>query len=313
MNIPTALLIAYSIFDFVPKPAELLPVPSTFYSEQGQGQLLVDMIPANTIGSIPRGATRVFVGVMNLSASCEKDITVSSVTLAHTGLGNIKDIRSVYAGDDARRISRGARFDTQSRLATLQFPLLVIPKCDVTSIRLFIDLQSDASVGSEHGVEITSSSLISSSAKEVTVTSIDTTSKAFVTPYKQGTISVNFLPIRGPFQYGRLETVARIQLSADAVANHVLQKITLTNEDLARDMDLTYFRIETTRGELLSGPATRMQGKKVTIPFSPSYELSSRSTVVLLVKAEVRAPRKRGVLFTLEEPSDLVSIPGHSR
>ncbi len=313
MNSLTSLLIAFSLFDAIPQPVTPVIEPRIYYAASGEGELLVQQDRESVIGSVPLGASRVAVRTVNLSASCDADVTVDSILLQHSGLGQVTDVKGVYFTDGDRRVSRSSRFDSQSRQTQLHFPNFVIPKCSARTLSIRMDFSPRASVASEHGVRIVSPESIGSSAKEVTLTEVDAKSSTYTTPYRLGTISVNFLPIRGPLRYGRVETVARIQLTSDDVSSHILKKMTLKNTEDAHDMDLVYFRLENTRGELLSAPATRMHGDTVVIEFSPTYLLDSRKTVVVLLKAEVRASQRRKVNFTLEEASDLVSIPVRPR
>lgn len=313
MNIVSAAIIAYSVFDLLPKTTEKIPEPTISHASQGNGELLVQMASSLSIGSIPRGATRVHVGELNISASCDADISIDSITMKHEGMGSVSDISGLYFADSVRRVSRSARFTSGDGHATVRLYSLKIPKCSAQKLGVYMDFSTSATVASEHRVRIPGPSSIMSTAKSATLQYIDASATTFTTPYRAGKISVNFLPIRKPLRYGRVETVARLQLSSDKDGSHVLRKITLTNEEQAHDMDLINFRLENTRGELLSAPATRMHGNRVTIEFDPTYVLDRSMTVVLLVKAEVRASQRRGVQFVLEEPSDLVSFPGRQR
>ena len=45
-----------------------------------------------------------------------------------------------------------------------------------------------------------------------------------------GTVTVQYLPVRGTIRYGTAETLARLQLSAGGRTDSALKSITLTNE-----------------------------------------------------------------------------------
>jgi hypothetical protein len=305
MQLVSVLLVAYTLFDFVPVAPVKAPEPVTTFSEQGRGELTVVRSPEERVGSIPRGATRVSFLTLNLSASCDADVTVEDVTLTHVGAGRTTDITGVYVSDGSRRLTRAHRFDSHSAEATLHFTSLVIPKCDAVRLTVYGDFSTSADVASEHGITLKLPTDVRSSAKRTVLSAGDETERIITSPKNSGTITANFLPLSGRLRYGRIETVARLQLSADAQAAHLLKKITFTNQENARDYDLINFTIETRAGKVLTPVAQHMRGKTVTLQFIPSFILSRSENIVLLLKAEVHGSERHKVDFSLEEPSDL--------
>lgn len=281
----------------------------TAVSENGKGDLQISITTPELLGAIPRGATRVEMATLNLSASCESDVTVTGIEVGHVGLGDTADITAVYMHDGLRRISRAKTFDRRSRTADLRLTSFTLRKCEARRLSVYVDIARDATVAAEHGVTIPHVSSITSSAKTTTLLRHDTTERVFTTPKDVGTITVNFLPISGPLRYGRTETVARLQLTADSQNDHLLQSIMFKNLGDARDMHLLNFTLETRTGTKLTPVAQRMRGLFVTLNFEPTYILERRRTVVFLLKAQINASQSKKVNFTIEEPSDLQSIP----
>lgn len=279
--------------------------PQTVYAESGTGELLVTFDSSGTFGSVPRGATRIAMGTLNFSASCGADIQIRSLKLRHIGLGSTSDISGVYLADGFRRVSRSSRFDPRSATVDLRVPSLKVPSCGAVRLFVLMDLSADADVASEHGVTFLSASDLDTSAKSVTFGGADASTSVRASPVVSGGVAVNFLPVPGRLRYGRTETVARIQLSADAQHDYLLKSITLTNDEDARDMDLTRLQLVTRSGTGVSLTAARMRGRVVTLDFSPTYILERSRTVVFLLRAEIHATRYRKVRFLLEEPSDL--------
>jgi hypothetical protein len=99
-----------------------------------------------------------------------------------------------------------------------------------------------------------------------------------------------------------------MQFTTDNQSAQLIKKITLKNRGDARDMNLINFTIETPSGKVLSRLQQRMDAKNVTLEFSPSYILPRSTTVVLVLKAEVKSNNKK-VDFYLEEPADLDAKP----
>ncbi len=288
---------------------DLAAESETFISEIGKGDLLVSIESAPLLGSTPRGAMRVVMATLNVSASCDSDVTVTGLDLMHTGLGKTSDIAGVYLHDGLKRVSRSQTFDSRSRTAHLRVTALTVRRCEAVRVNVLLDIASDADVASEHGVTIQRASSVSSTAKTTTLLRSDGTRRIFTLPKDVGSITVNFLPIKGPLRYGRRETVARVQLTADAKNDHLLQSITLKNLGDARDMNLLNFALENRRGDVLTPLAQRMRGLFVTLEFDPTYILERGRTTVFLVKAQINASQSKQVNFTIEEPSDLRSIP----
>lgn len=306
MVLPT-LLLAASIFDPILLQHSLVQPPHTIVSEHGVGELLIT-VDGDTVGAVPKGATRVRLATLRVSASCAAPVSITSIRLTHRGMGSVSDVRSIYASHALTRLTRPTSFDRSSGHAMLQFRNLTVPACDAVDIDVLMDVQPTAVVTGEHGIAVLRADDVRSTAKRTTVQSTDSTLKT-IAARDQGTVSVRFLPLSGSLRYGRVETVARIQLSADATSDHLIRRITLTNEEDARDLDLIHFVLTTRSGESLSGPAVRMVGRTVRIDLKSPLLLQRSSTVVLLLSAEVRTSRYRKVQFVLEEPSDLVSVP----
>jgi hypothetical protein len=62
-------------------------------------------------------------------------------------------------------------------------------------------------------------------------------------------------------------------------------------------MNLINFTIETPSGKVLSRLQQRMDAKNVTLEFSPSYILPRSTTVVLVLKAEVKSNNKKWIFI----------------
>ncbi len=314
MNFTSLGIVSLMLIDLM-QPLVTSPLPSsrTRYSDSGSGILTVVTDTPDVIGSIPQGATRVPFLTVSMSASCDADIRVTSVDLRHEGLGNSQDIASVYAVEGFSRISRVARFDAKRSALTLRFRSLVLPKCGAVTFVVYADMKTDAAVAAEHSIVFSESSGILSTARQLTLSAGDLTKLVIAPQGSAGSLTVRMLPVHARVSYGRIETVARIQLTAGSRTAQLLKRITFTNEATARDMDLQWLSLEMLSGTVLTAPLPHMRGYKATLVFDPTFVLHAGQTVVLNLKAEVRGSQSKKIEFGIEEQSDIVSSPYRER
>src|SRR6185295_11827574 len=86
----------------------------------------------------------------------------------------------------------------------------------------------------------------------------DDSERVLAVPSNGGTLTARLLPVNPRVSYGRIETVARIQLTADSKSAHLLRSITFTNQGSARDMDLQWLKLEMLSGSVLTAPVPHM-------------------------------------------------------
>lgn len=309
MQIISSVLIAASIFDFL--PAAIVPAetaPRSAVSTTGKGELTVQLEDATPVGAVPRGATNIPMGILNLSASCDADVTVSNIEVAHIGMGRSSDIAAVYVSADNRRISRSQRFDRRSGVASVAFRSLTIKRCDAVRLGIFVTIAANADPAGEHGIIIRSPASITSSARTVILPDADATRRVIASPVSDSFVTVRFLPTHSSLLYGRVATLARLQLSSDGRGAHLLKRITLTNQGTARNYGFTEFRLETRSGKPLTNVVMGMNERTLTLEFTPSYVLPRSDSVVLLLKGTVHSSWRRTIDFTLEEDSDLMQM-----
>ena len=256
--------------------------------------------------SVPKGAQRAVFLEASLKAECDRDVTVESVTVKHRGLGEANDLARVYATEGEARLTKTRSLDSSDRAAELRFvPALTVKACSTKRIQIRADFSTEAAAAGEHGL------LIESVAADAPVT-LSSGKPATVTarPVSTGAIGVSFLDLPRALQFGKNRTFARIRLDADNVANHVLGSITLTNEGKATDDDLRNLRLENARGDVLTDVAPSLDGDTVTLTFDPPLALQHNATVLLQLKGDIAASKKRTIRFVLEEPSDLQAASG---
>lgn len=268
--------------------------------------LTVEQTLISSLGSVPMGAQRVPMVEVRLTAPCSDEAIVHAVTLRHEGLGDASDLESVYAMSGLRRVSRASRPDGNKGDVTLRLGNLHIPPCGKLMLSIQADLSRDAAAGSEHRLTIKEAASIQASVPVRLLSSTHgTLAPRAIVPGTIGGIDVSFLDLIEPLRFGPHKTVARITFKADNVSDHLLEAITLTNDGSARDGDLERLVLENARGKALTTNVWKMDGERVRLVFSPALSLKKNQTILLHLRANITASRRRTIRFELEETSDL--------
>lgn len=251
--------------------------------------------------SAPKGAQRAVFLEATFQAECDSDVTVSSVQIRHRGLGEATDLERVYATEGETRLTKTRSLDSSDRTATLDFiPALKVKACSTKRVQIRGDFSVEAAVAGEHGL------LIENVAADAPVTLTSTTvSKITTKPVSTGAVSVTLLPLSKSLLFGKNRTVARFRLEADKYADQDIVGITFTNAGKATNDDLQNLHIVDRKGNLISTTLSAMLDDKAHIAFDPALRLDHNDEVLLELRADIVASKRRTVRFTLEEPSDL--------
>lgn len=267
--------------------------------------LTVSSAPNASVESIPQGAQRVPFLTLRLQASCDAPIAVSSLTLRHAGRGNATDILRAYASIGGTRWSRAVSVPARNPF-TLRLRSVVVPACGEASIIVLADLSSSAqasgehrfdvlSVGTQSGVAIQTSSSASSSPAALRVTPHATTPD----------VTSEFRSVLTSKEYGTARVVARFLLKGGRASDQNVLSITFTNDGSARNGDLQRLYLESSSQQRLSVPLAQMEGDTARITLTPPLPLRRNQSVLLQLRADVRASRTRTIDFVIEEPSDI--------
>jgi len=268
--------------------------------------LTVSSTPNASVESIPQGAQRVPFLTLRLKASCDAPIAVSSLTLRHAGRGNATDILRAYASMGGTRLSRAVSVPARNPF-TLRLRSVVVPACDEASIIVLADLSSSAqasgehrfdvlSVGTQNGVDVQTSSSFSSSSPAA----------LRVTPHATAPdVTSAFRSVLTSKEYGTARVVARFLLKGGKASNQNVLSITFTNDGSARNGDLQRLYLESSSQQRLSVPLAQMEGDTARITLTPPLLLRRNQSVLLQLRADVRASRTRTIDFVIEEPSDI--------
>ncbi len=302
MILPLLLALVYE--DVTAHPAAPLPPAPQVSVQQGVGSLDVTISNQQITGAVARGTQRVPFMQLTLSAGCDNDVSVDSITVTHRGLGDSQDIRAVYLAEGSKRLTKAVHFDARSLEATLRLKKMVIPACSAKTISVLADISQAASPAGEHTITILSADDVQTSANNVSLSTNDDAVTVETKPIKEGALTVRMLSVPSNTTYGNIAKTARFQISSDTVADHMLRSITLKNLGTARNYDLRSNYLETSSGQRVSRLTKAMDGDTITMVFDPPYLLKKNSDVVFVLRSEVKGSYKT-VQFSLDEPSDL--------
>lgn len=264
---------------------------------------LLTITSATLGGSVPQGAQRVSMLTLTLKNSCAGPVAVTGITVKHQGLGNTEDIERVYLTSGVRRLTRGSSSFTDS-LITLRPRTLTLAACETKTVTITADFAATAAAQGEHILSVQSVE----TADDVPVQISASTNRKPVTAKAsegEGTVTVEMLPLLRSVTYGAGRSVARLRLTGDRRVDQHIASITLTNNGSAQGTDLQNLRLVRSNGEAISVTLPSMDGELAAFELPAPLLLERNQTLLLELRADVRASRRRTIQFIIEEPSDI--------
>ena len=256
-------------------------------------------------GSVPPGTQRVPVMDLTFTASCNHDVPINEVTIRRTGMGDYRDIRTVYAMDGLRRISRAHELQRRDGYVTIRLGSFTVEACQTEEMTIYADFESDADIAGEHRFVLEKPADVHAGSATKLLKEGSDRERADLTHTvvggQIGTISVAYLPLLRRVTYGPRRQVMRFVLEADNVDNHLIHAITLTNEGKARDLDLQYLFLPGTN------VAPSLDGDRVRLEFDPPMILNKNQERLMILRANVLASSRKTIQFVIQEPSDIES------
>ncbi len=266
--------------------------------------------PART-GTVPPGSQGVpFLG-LTLTNSSTADISVSSLTVSHRGLGDSQDLLGIYVLTSSReRLSSRAEF-TNKHTATVRLrPALIVKPGEKIGLSLVADISPQAAVTGEHQLAIASATDIDANGATVTLQSSPMrTGTVSTSGQTQPSIQVEYPTLTQPVYYGRERTVGRLRLQARGQRLQAITAITLTSTGKARGKDLQNIVLTTNRGQVLTTPVSLNgpNNDKATLVFATPYILKNNASVTFSIRADVLASRRQTIQLIVQEAGDIES------
>ncbi len=259
-------------------------------------------VDALALQDVAQGAQRVPVLSVKISATCEKSVTLSSVTIHHEGLGSASDILRVYAVNGLQRRSPGYSLPKNEDL-TLSLRAVSVPACKSITLLIAADLSPQAAVATSHRFSLVN--VETGDGNVATPSSTAQPAPIAVSPQGQlGTVTISYRALTGTVSYGSQRVLARLLLQGSG-ANQEIDAITLTNDGSASDTDLRNLYFEDAAGTALTGTVDRLDGDHVRLVFDPPLSLERNAEKLIQLRADVRASRKKTIEFVVEENADV--------
>jgi hypothetical protein len=268
-------------------------------------------VEAMETSSIPRGAMRVPVFSMTLDVPCNTNVTLESIRLQHRGMGRIQDITAVYAMVDGVRVSRAVTPESSNGQVEVRFESHKLEPCATEEMMFVMDIASDADVGGSHAFIVTDSQNIHFTGAAVIFNNA-TISPRSIASQNQGSVTFTSLPLLLQPRYGDDRTVARFRIEASGL-HQVMTEITLINSGSANADDLQNLVLVDSRGQKISDIVSQLAGRSARFILKKPLYLEQGKQQILMVKANIRASRRRTIALGLHEQSDLHVQPARSR
>lgn len=303
----TPVLIAFFLYHFTLPLQETVPLNVDKVAIES-GKVTVQVSQSLSAGSIPKGASRVEMLRMIVTADCARDVQIFSVNLQRKGLGFNADIAGVYAMSDGRKLQNGQEISSKDGSVQLRFRSFVLPKCHSKQIVVYADFSPDASIAGEHRFELRQPHPFETDGAAVFIkTSVQSPIRR-TAGQTSGVVSVEYRDVLNSIRYGYGRSVARILLSADSLEDHKIHAITFTNDGIARNEDLKNIYVSAGLSRMISNREPQLNGDRVRIVFDPPFVIKAGQNKLLTVHADVLASRRKTIRLIIEDPSDIEAV-----
>lgn len=257
---------------------------------------------------VARGAQRVRMLRIAVTASCRADTVVESLEIARLGRGLRSDIAAVYLLRGEQRVSSVAQFSSRDERVTLRPRRLRVPACGEAVLDVAVDFEEEALSGGEHRLRLMRIGTADLGGGWSLLPAGEA-GPATVTPIIFGNVTVVFRSFTPTVQAGN-RVLARFEVIVDRETDQEISSITLTNGGSAREGDLANLYLRS-RGERVTDVASSMIRKQVQLTFAPALRIGAGESRLLELVGRVL--HKRSVQFRVEEQSDIVFQPSRAQ
>lgn len=280
--------------------------------EQGEGALEISLNPNTPVGdTIPKGAVGINMVSVDLTASCEDDVVVETMTVIHEGFGDEADIDGVYFSIDGARVARKRTIDSEDQTADIRFSSpLVVPACETVTVDMMMDLLTAAATNGEHNFVIELASDIFSNAQSVSGNFPVRGNTFEVAAVTTGTVSIEYRSVTPTTVDVGDEAVVlgKFEASINSVEDQTLYTITMENEGSASDGDFTNLRVRRTDGTVLTNTVAQTVNDFVTFTFDPPFTVLEGDKVTFEAIGDVVDGAADTVKLEFDETSDIFAV-----
>ena len=283
--------------------ASLLSLPAFAFAQNSE--LTVEVTPALS-QTVPLGAQRVPMLTVSIKNDCSAAVTVRSLQVMHGGRGDSADLSRVYVFKEGNRISRSTSFSSSTQLAKLRFTPVTLAPCGQATLIILADISQEAAFTGEHRLSLET---VETQGATIVIKTSAQSQNVNTSPQNIGGVTAEFLELPRTLRYGAKRVVARMRLTADSERDQQVLTIRLTNDGSARGGDLQNMYAETNAGIILTPVIATLDGDSVTLTFEEPLKIGRNEERLIIVKADIRASRKRTVRLIAEEEADIVAEP----
>lgn len=279
---------------------------------KGDGTLEVSLASTNPeADAVPRGAVGVVMASLDLTASCDDDVTLSEITVLHEGFGTSADIDGVYASIDGGRVTRKRTIDSEDQTADLRFSQeLTVPACGTKTVDIVADFNSTATVSGEHNFAVELPTDFQSNAQDVEGNFPLRGNSFRIAAVTSGKVTVTYRTVT-PNEVDIGDTakvVGKFEVAANSVEDQTIYSVTLEQNGSASDADIANVFIRRTDGTVLTNKASGPSGDYVTLVFDPPFTVLEGDNITLEVVADVVGGAADTIIMQFEETSDLFAV-----
>ncbi len=279
----------------------------------GNGTLEIALSSKNPVGdTVPGGARGVTMVSLDLTASCDDDVTLSDITVLHEGFGHSAGIDGVYAEVDGARVSRSRSIDSKDQTADIRFTTpVVVPKCKTVTMDIAADINADVSyAGDEHNLTVELASDVVGNAKSTTGNFPLKGNTFKVASVSGGKVTVGYRSISPNTAYvgDKSIVVGKFEFDADSVEDQTLYSVTLHQDGTVADGDIQNLRIRRTDGTVITNTVAQFSNKFATLTFNPPFTILSGDKINLEVLADVNGGAAKNSTINIDETSDIFAV-----
>lgn len=270
---------------------------------------LSSMTPA--AASVPAGAAIVPFTTFNMTAASDGAVTVTSVTLTRTGVGEANDLSEVYLYDGDTRLTSSRTVSSSTNKVTFAGLNFMIPAGSTKQLTVRATIESGSSITlGNNAFGITAASDITSTGATVSGSfPVIGNTMSLTTGAAAGKIAYSLKSVADDsVKVGDKDVeVAKFQLNTTGSGEDVkVKNVTLVNNGSAKIADMSNFKIY--RASDLVAATVTVINDKVMFVFDSPVTIEKGNSKTFSVKADIVSGATNNIKFEFDELTDIVAV-----
>ncbi len=254
--------------------------------------------------NLPMGATNITALKFNVTAAADGDMTISSIKVKRSGIGNINEIAGVMIYDGTTRLTSARTLASDTNAAELTLNYLV-PKGTTKNLSVVINTSSSVG-GGNHSFSIDSAADVKTTTGSVSGTfPISGNAMNVSGTVLASTVTVDQVSTAWTTKIGSTDTeIAKFFVQAGSNDASV-RTITLRNGGTLSNSNLSNFKLYV--GGTVVATAASMTGDKVVLNLTTPYLVTKGQTKNFSLTGDIKGGRTGDLIkFYADETSDLM-------